>query len=91
MPIAFYSFGMALASPAMTMTTLELFPKVRGVAASMQSFIFMIGFAIGAGFICPLLFGSGLKMSIATVIGLVFSALFWFLGRAKEGTIERPG
>lgn len=82
-PIGTYSFGAQLCSPAMAITTLEIFPRVRGLAASLQTFMFMILFAIGSGFICPLLFGSGLKIGLAVVAGYLLSILFWFLGRLE--------
>jgi len=88
-PIGAYSFGMALGSPAMMVTTLEIFPRVRGLAASLQTFIFMIIFALSSGFICPLLFGSGLKLSLAVLVGYVISILFWLLGRLDTETMHK--
>jgi MFS transporter, DHA1 family, multidrug resistance protein len=88
-PLGTYAFGMALASPAMTVQTLELFPEVRGLASSLQGFYFMIIFALASGVICPLLFGSALKMALATLLGLVLSILCWFTGlKMKSGTAE---
>jgi DHA1 family bicyclomycin/chloramphenicol resistance-like MFS transporter len=75
-----YSFGMALASPAMTVRALELFPRHRGVAASMQTFLFMALFAAGSGIICPLLFGSAWKLAAAVAAGVTLSALCWRAG-----------
>jgi DHA1 family bicyclomycin/chloramphenicol resistance-like MFS transporter len=89
-----YCFGMALATPAMTVRALELFPRHRGLAASMQSFIFMALFALGSGLICPLLFGSAFKLAAGVAAGVVLSALCWWAGqsvppaRNDEGFIE---
>jgi len=82
-PLGCYSFGMAIGSAAMTITTLEIFPHVRGLAASLQTFCFMIVFALISGFLCPLLFGSGLKMSLAVAAGYALSILFWTMGRLE--------
>ena len=79
-PLGFYAFGMALATPAMSVTTLELFPNVRGLAASLQSFMFMFVFSISSGVICPLLFGDAYKLALATLIGVILSMVFWFVG-----------
>jgi DHA1 family bicyclomycin/chloramphenicol resistance-like MFS transporter len=79
-PLGICAFGMALASPAMTIETLELFPKVRGLASSLQGFYFMIIFALGSGLICPLLFGSAPRMAIAAFLGLALSLFFWLIG-----------
>jgi DHA1 family bicyclomycin/chloramphenicol resistance-like MFS transporter len=84
LPIMTYSFGMALATPAMTLIGLEMFPKVRGMAASLQSFTFMAVFAIGSGLICPLLFGSAFKLALGVVVGVALAALSWRLGHAAE-------
>ena len=48
MPLALYGIGMSLAMPAMTVRMLEMFPRVRGLASSLQTFMFMIVFAIGS-------------------------------------------
>ena len=80
-PLGCYSFGMALGSGAMSVTTLEIFPRVRGLAASLQGFSFMILFAIISGSVCPFLFGSGLKLSLAVAAGYILSIIFWLLGR----------
>ena len=64
----------------MTLETLELFPKVRGLASSLQGFYFMIIFALGSGLICPLLFGSAPRMEIAAFLGLALSLFFWLIG-----------
>jgi MFS transporter, DHA1 family, multidrug resistance protein len=85
LPLATYSFGMAFASPAMMVSTLELFPRVRGLASSLQGFIFMIIFAIGSGLICPLLFASSFKLAAGVAIGLALSLIGWLLGQLPEG------
>jgi DHA1 family bicyclomycin/chloramphenicol resistance-like MFS transporter len=37
--IMFYTVGMAFATPGITLLTLDLFPTMRGMAASMQGFV----------------------------------------------------
>jgi DHA1 family bicyclomycin/chloramphenicol resistance-like MFS transporter len=77
-PLGTYAFGMALSNPAMVVDTLALFPQVRGLASSLQSFTFMIIFALGSGLIAPLLFFSALKLSVGTSVGLGLSLLCWY-------------
>ncbi len=77
-PLGTYAFGMALSNPAMVVDTLALFPQVRGLASSLQSFTFMIIFALGSGLIAPLLFFSALKLSVGTAVGLGLSLLCWY-------------
>lgn len=89
LPMFFYGIGMMLANPAMTVVTLEMFPQNRGLASSLQSFTFMIVFALGSGLICPLLFGSAFKLALGTAIGLALSMVF--LGIGQMGRMGRMG
>jgi DHA1 family bicyclomycin/chloramphenicol resistance-like MFS transporter len=82
-PMFVYGIGMSLASPAMTVMTLEMFPEYRGLAASLQSFTFMIVFAVGSGLICPLLFGSAFLLAVGTAVGLALSMVCWWMGRMR--------
>ena len=52
---------------SVTMAAMDFFPRNQGMAASMQSFVQMSVFATIAGFVVPLLFGSGLKLAIGMV------------------------
>jgi DHA1 family bicyclomycin/chloramphenicol resistance-like MFS transporter len=87
-PLSLYSFGMALASPAMTVQTLELFPKVRGLASSLQGFTFMMIFALTSGLICPLLFGSAFKIAAASIAGLLLSGICWLIGSGMKRRVS---
>ena len=78
----FYCFGMALATPAMTVRALEIFPRHRGLAASLQGFIFMALFAIGSGVVCPLLFGSAEGLAAGVAGGVALSAICWWAGNS---------
>ena len=80
MPHFFYGFGMALASPAMTVLTLEMFPKVKGLPSSLQGFVFMVIFALVSGFFAPLLFASAFRLAVGAAVGLGLSLLLWWLG-----------
>lgn len=82
-PIMFYTFGMAIAMPGMMVTVLEIFPKIRGMCASIQSFIQMLVFALVSGWVSPLLFGSGFNLAIGMFCFLALSAVFWQLSRAS--------
>lgn len=78
-PIFCYSFAICLAMPGMTVITLEMFPSMRGLAASMQTFFFMLMFSILSGLIAPLVYGSPLHFSLLSVIGSVLGISCWFL------------
>jgi len=80
----FYAFGMALATPAMTVITLEVFPLHRGLASSLQGFMFMVIFAFCSGVICPLLFTSSFLLALGVAVGLVLSWACWWLGTLPQ-------
>jgi DHA1 family bicyclomycin/chloramphenicol resistance-like MFS transporter len=84
-PHFFYGFGVALASPAMTVLALEMFPHVKGLPSSLQGFIFMVIFALVSGFFAPLLFASAFHLAVGAAIGLGISALLWWLGSRGQG------
>jgi DHA1 family bicyclomycin/chloramphenicol resistance-like MFS transporter len=87
LPIACGAFGAALASPAMTVRSMALFPRVRGLAASLQSFVFLILFSIGSGVIGPFLFGSAMKLALGAAAGTALGVLAWTLG-TRPSTIS---
>jgi DHA1 family bicyclomycin/chloramphenicol resistance-like MFS transporter len=80
-PLFFYGIGSSITMPVMMLIGLEMFPRVRGMASSFQSFVFMIVFAIGSGVVCPLLFGSAFHLAAGVAVGLALSLVCWLLGR----------
>jgi DHA1 family bicyclomycin/chloramphenicol resistance-like MFS transporter len=87
-PLFFYGIGAAVSAPAMTILNLSIFPKVRGLASSLQGFFFMIIFSAGSGVISPLLFDSAFKLAAGAAIGLLLSLIFWSLSqRTSEETV----
>jgi MFS transporter, DHA1 family, multidrug resistance protein len=86
LPLAFYTFGLAVAMPALQLGAFGLFPDNRGLASSMVSFIQMMVFALVSGLVAPLLFGSALKLAIGVTVGLVLSFICWRLALQMEKT-----
>lgn len=80
LPIMLYAFGAAAAAPGMTMMALEIFPNARGLAASLQTFVFMILFTVQSGLVAPVLFGSPLKFALATAVAFALGILCWRAG-----------
>jgi DHA1 family bicyclomycin/chloramphenicol resistance-like MFS transporter len=79
LPLMIYTFGLAVAMPAIQVGALALFPDNRGLAASMMSFIQMISFALVSGLVAPLLFDSAFKLACGVAVGLVLSFISWQL------------
>ena len=63
-PIFFYTLGMAIAMPSLTLIALDPYAAQRGLAASCQTFL-QAGFnAVVAALIAPLLWGSTLNLAL---------------------------
>jgi DHA1 family bicyclomycin/chloramphenicol resistance-like MFS transporter len=73
LPLFLYSFSLAIAMPPLTMAAMEMFPNNSGLAASMQSFIQMLLFALVSGLVAPLLFDSALHLALGVLVLLVLS------------------
>jgi DHA1 family bicyclomycin/chloramphenicol resistance-like MFS transporter len=90
-PIMVYTFGLALASPGMMVRTLDLFPQMSGLAASMQGFIQMLLFSIVSGLVSPMLFDSALKLSLGHAAGVAAGVALWALAnRPTSGQTHSP-
>ena len=64
LPIFFYTLGMAIAMPSLTLLALDPYPRQRGLAASCQTFL-QAGFnALVAALIAPALWGSTLTLAL---------------------------
>lgn len=77
LPLAIYTFGLAVAMPAIQMSALGLFPDNRGLASSMLGFIQMMSFALVSGLVAPILFDSAFKLACGVGVGLVLSFGAW--------------
>ena len=79
LPLFVYTFGLAVAMPAVQLTAMGLFPRNRGLASSMVGFIQMMSFALVSGLVAPLLFDSALKLGLGVAGGLLLSFGAWRL------------
>ncbi|WLI91423.1 multidrug effflux MFS transporter [Massilia sp. R2A-15] len=84
LPLMVFTFGLAVAMPAIQMSAFELFPDNRGLSSSMLSFIQMIAFALVSGLVAPLLFGSALKLACGMLAGLVLAFVCWRISASKR-------
>ena len=86
LPLMIYTFGLAVAMPAIQISALSLFPDNRGLASSMMGFIQMMAFALTSGLVAPLLFDSAFKLACGVAGGLALSLLCWRLSRMVTKT-----
>src|SRR5690606_13659316 len=77
MPVAMNSFGIALVFPILTLMILDLFPRHRGAASSMQAFTTLVLNSVLAGVVSPLLSHSALWLTGAAAGLMVLGWGFW--------------
>jgi len=68
--LGLYAVGMTISMPAISLLLLDLFPRNRGMASSLQGFVHSFLSAVNAGLISPLLSGTA-AMLAAGMLGLL--------------------
>ncbi len=89
LPIPFYTFGMSLTMPSLTLLALEPFAEQRGLAASCQMFLQSLNNSLIAGLVAPIAWGSLLTLSLGMaglmLTGAASSATyFWLIRRVRD-------
>ncbi len=84
MPVFFYTIGMSLTAPGVTLMVLDLFPTHRGVAASCQSFVQTMLGAVAAGIVAPFLSVSALWLAIGQAVCVAIALACWRIGRSRR-------
>lgn len=79
LPIALNSVGVALVFPIVTLAILDLYPRHRGAASSMQSFVSLLINAGVAGLISPLVSASILGLALVALTGCLLALTLWLL------------
>jgi DHA1 family bicyclomycin/chloramphenicol resistance-like MFS transporter len=80
-PMFFYTFGSSIIAPGATLLALDLFPHIRGTAASCQSFVSTLLGAIVAGVISPALSHSVLALALGQASFTLLALAFWVTAR----------
>ena len=84
LPIMIYTMGTSIVMPSATLLLLDLFPTMRGMAASLQGFVHFVLAAVNAGTIAPFL-AQSLKGLAAGMAGFtVLSVALWVLYRQRR-------
>ena len=87
LPISLNAFGIALVFPIVTLAILDMYPRQRGSASSLQAFTSLVLNALIAGVLSPLLSDHVLWMVIAATVFLSLAFLFW---RWERHASSRP-
>ncbi|MBS0308014.1 MAG: multidrug effflux MFS transporter [Proteobacteria bacterium] len=81
LPLPLYTFGMTLAAPVNSLQALEVFPGMRGLASSVQSFVQLLLFALVAAVVVPLIGNDARLLALAMCVFVVCSTLCLLLLR----------
>ena len=92
LPTALGAFGIALVFPIVTLAILDLYPRHRGSASSMQAFVGLVSNAAIAGLLSPLVSDSGLHLALtASAFTLVSYALWrWYVSHVARHPAAVP-
>jgi MFS transporter, DHA1 family, multidrug resistance protein len=77
LPMSLTAFGVALVFPILTLAILDMYPRQRGAASSLQAFTSLVLNAVVAGVLSPLLSHQGLHLAIAGAGFTLLGWLFW--------------
>ncbi len=77
LPMAIGSFGIALVFPILTLAVLDMYPRQRGSASSLQAFTSLVMNAIVAGVLSPLLSHRGIHLAVGAAAFSLIAWLFW--------------
>ena len=72
-------FGTALIFPVLTLRILDMYPRQRGSASSMQAFSVLVTNTLVAGVLSPLLSHHGLHLALGAAAFIAAAGLLWWL------------
>jgi len=76
-PLVFYTTGIGIAMPAMTVLSLDCFPYNRGAASAVQGFLQMMGNALIASLVVPLLGHRPDWLALGQLSLVIIALLLW--------------
>jgi len=82
-PLFFYTFGMSMVAPGITLLVLDLFPQIRGISAACQSFVQTMLGAVVAGVAAPVLAQSPLGLAGGQLACVLAAFAMWRSARAR--------
>jgi len=94
LPLTVYTFGFSLVAPVVTIEGLDLFPRRKGLAASVQGFTHIVVFAVVAAWVAPLVYRPGSKHAVGLALFMGLSGVCYLgfkLQRAAATQTELTG
>lgn len=89
-PLFFYTLGMSLVAPVLTLLVMDLFPNIRGTVASCQSFTQTMLGAVVSGLVAPFLVHSVLWLAAGQLAFALIGLCLWLGGRHYHYTHLAP-
>lgn len=89
-PISLNAFGIALVFPVITLAILDMYPRQRGSASSLQAFTSLVLNAAIAGVLSPLISAHVLWMVATATVFLSLAWLFWSWEKQTARPLGRP-
>ncbi len=89
-PLFFYTMGMSIVAPGLTLLVLDLFPHIRGTVASCQSFTMTMLSALVAGLVSPLLSDAMSALALGQLGFALAGLLLWRLSVSAQGGSAGP-
>lgn len=90
LPVMLDSFGIALVFPIVTLAILDMYPRQRGSASSLQAFTGLVLNAVVAGVLSPLVSHSLLALALMAACFTLLGWLFWFWEARRVCRAECP-
>lgn len=86
LPTAALAFGIALVFPVLTLAMLDMYPRQRGAASSMQMFVGLVSHTLVAGFVSPAVSHDGLWLAVTSATLTLAAWLLWrgYLARTRR-------
>lgn len=78
-PLTIYTIGIGIVRPGMALISMDFLPNARGLAASLQSFVQTIFFALCSAILVPLIYGHGALYDLAIAGFAVLTIALWTL------------
>lgn len=87
-PLFFFTFGMSLVAPGATLLVLDLFPNIRGIVASCQSFTLTMLGAVVSGVVAPFLAHSVLWLAAGQLVFGLIALGMWLGSRSYRQMLD---
>lgn len=90
LPMMLNAFGIALVFPILTLTILDMYPRQRGAASSLQAFIGLGFNALIAGLVSPLVSHGGLALALTGGASTFIAWLLWYGYMRRHHVVSAP-